>query len=665
MKFLLKRLLSRSVLTPPSAASGMSPTEADFQRRRSVVTAGGIVGGLAALIAGPAGSQIADNYAPSQGAIGNTAPNIGTRANALTKRIPAPVAAVRTTGFDAAGDGGEALYKRVVVQPPHAGKFQSADGGWWELATPIISVKMFGAKGDGATNDTQAFKDAMTFGRTIVLPAGTYLTNYNSPAVDPTAITSIPNNTEFIGEGDSTVWRPFDATAPACIGTDSGSKTAWAENVKFRSIRFYGYAETVGLNENYGLISLSSVKNVVIEACSFIAPSGDAIYICSAFGAGAANERHNFNVVVRDCLFDGINNANRQGISVTDCDGMVISGNTFQNFTAGTMPGSVDFEPNDTYSVIKNIRVIGNKFTGGRGNRGYVTVSCGNSTNLSGVLISTNTFIGNTGVYLNTETITTRGALPSSPHAIVIAENVFTECVYAFRHQYGSVWGLTFSNNISFSTGANSGKIAMGTGTSLSTNKDILFAGNQINGRNAVTVTLYNNLDTVRISENVFRGATLAHIRLGGPGNGTSSTYISVQENAFFGSPAEGAILDQSDKPNPLTNTFRNNHVPAGVTHSFKASNTDFAGSTNDLYGTSNSPSSFPYGVHMTVVTAASIIGSGTDYGVLSTYRQTSHDAASAWQMYKPATSRHAAKLLFRTALSPSAWGPWKALTAA
>lgn len=553
---------------------------------------------------------------------------------------------------------------------PEAGRVR-LNGILTNLAGGVLNVRAFGAKGDGSTDDTAAFKAALSAasalgGAVIYLPGGhTYLTRYNNPATDANAITSIPSNVTFLGDGDSTVWRPTSNSVLGAIGTDSGSSTAWAQNIKFRDIRFYGYSETAGLNENNSLIFLSSVKNVLIEGCSFIAPSGDGIYIGSGFGGGSANERHNHNIVIQANYFDGVNNHNRQGVSIIDCDGIVIANNTFRNLTDTTMPGSVDFEPNSSYNVIKNFRVTGNKFTGGTGNRGYVTVSCGNSANLVGGVISGNEFVGNTGFYLNTETAITGGALPSAPHQIVISNNVFNECVYWLRQVNGSVWGLTAANNTVFSTGTNSGQMVMGTGTNVCTKKDVSIVGNQISCSNAIAITLYDNLDTIKITENVFRGATQAHIRFGATGNGTSSSYLTVQNNAFFGTPAQGAILHQNDTPNALTNAFRGNYLPANVSHGLKATNTDFAGSSNDNYSTSNVPSDFPYGVHKTVVTSASIIGSGTDFGTLTTYRETSYGAAYVWQLYKPATSADNTKLLFRTATSTSAWGAWKTLTAA
>ncbi len=67
--------------------------------------------------------------------------------------FPDSINAVMTGGHYDAGDGGTALYNRVVAEPAHPGKFRSADGAWWELASSTVSPKMFGARTDG-TDDT-------------------------------------------------------------------------------------------------------------------------------------------------------------------------------------------------------------------------------------------------------------------------------------------------------------------------------------------------------------------------------------------------------------------------------------------------------------------------------------------------------------------------------
>lgn len=75
-------------------------------------------------------------------------------------------------------DGVRQTYKRSVA-PSGAGKVQSADGAWWMLVGTIFNVKQFGAKGDGATDDTTALGNANTFATTagagVVLDEGTFV----------------------------------------------------------------------------------------------------------------------------------------------------------------------------------------------------------------------------------------------------------------------------------------------------------------------------------------------------------------------------------------------------------------------------------------------------------------------------------------------------------
>lgn len=86
-----------------------------------------------------------------------------SRADVEITFIDGAINTILTGGYYAGGDGGGALYKRVATEPTHAGKIQSADGAWWELSSDIISPKMFGAKLDGLSNDTQAFSDLDEF----------------------------------------------------------------------------------------------------------------------------------------------------------------------------------------------------------------------------------------------------------------------------------------------------------------------------------------------------------------------------------------------------------------------------------------------------------------------------------------------------------------------
>jgi len=56
-----------------------------------------------------------------------------SRAAVAAATVEAAVSHVRTAGYQSAGDGGGAVYKRAAPEPAHALKVQSADGAWWEL----------------------------------------------------------------------------------------------------------------------------------------------------------------------------------------------------------------------------------------------------------------------------------------------------------------------------------------------------------------------------------------------------------------------------------------------------------------------------------------------------------------------------------------------------
>ena len=104
-----------------------------------------------------------------------------TIASLQAAKISSSVTGVYVEGYYSPGDGGEALFKRVAANPG-VGGVQSSDGAWWKLSEANVTAEMFGAKGDGATNDYTAFANANTYlnaraGGTILVLAKTYILN--------------------------------------------------------------------------------------------------------------------------------------------------------------------------------------------------------------------------------------------------------------------------------------------------------------------------------------------------------------------------------------------------------------------------------------------------------------------------------------------------------
>lgn len=79
------------------------------------------------------------------GSAGGSAIEFATRAAAVAASISADATFIRTAGYSTAGDGGEALYKRVTSLSGATNGFQSADGAWWQYADAIYNAAAFGA----------------------------------------------------------------------------------------------------------------------------------------------------------------------------------------------------------------------------------------------------------------------------------------------------------------------------------------------------------------------------------------------------------------------------------------------------------------------------------------------------------------------------------------
>lgn len=110
--------------------------------------------------------------------------NYPDRSAAAAATIGSTIESVFVAGFASAGDGGAALYIRVASEPSHAGKFRSTDrflpsgstdplnGGWWSIAQKDLNPLQFGSTGDGATDDTATFVDALNAAAFFQLPLG-------------------------------------------------------------------------------------------------------------------------------------------------------------------------------------------------------------------------------------------------------------------------------------------------------------------------------------------------------------------------------------------------------------------------------------------------------------------------------------------------------------
>lgn len=80
---------------------------------------------------------------PASFDISATVPFYESRSDAQASAVPITSQSIILTGFASGGDGGEAIYRRVVDEPVHPGKLKSLDGAWWELSEELPNTAMF------------------------------------------------------------------------------------------------------------------------------------------------------------------------------------------------------------------------------------------------------------------------------------------------------------------------------------------------------------------------------------------------------------------------------------------------------------------------------------------------------------------------------------------
>ena len=188
------------------------------------------------------------------------------------------------------------------------------------------------------------------------------------------------------------------ATLGASYGllhAESAGATSFVESITIRDLTLKNSVGT--FSEFIHLLSLSGVRNALIERVKFQGFRGDGL-ILHGIGLSDSEERHNLNVTIRDCIFDGVNNENRQGISIIDCDGLVIDDCRFENCTKSTMPGAIDFEPDNAFNVVGNALVNGCFFRNVGGNVASIGLVIGASIPVpTGIAATNNSFIDYAG----------------------------------------------------------------------------------------------------------------------------------------------------------------------------------------------------------------------------------------------------------------------------
>jgi hypothetical protein len=151
-----------SVVTAAASASAASASATAASGSATAAS------GSATAASGSATAADASADAAAASAAATAGQSYDTKADVEAANVPALVTYLRIAGYATLGDGGAALYINVgASEPAHDGKIQSNDGDWWELAEEYVTPEMFGAVGDGATDDTTAIQSAIEYTNTV------------------------------------------------------------------------------------------------------------------------------------------------------------------------------------------------------------------------------------------------------------------------------------------------------------------------------------------------------------------------------------------------------------------------------------------------------------------------------------------------------------------
>lgn len=148
-----------------------------------------------------------------------------TRAVVLTKSPPAIQTAFPTNGYLTTGDGGGATYKRVVSEPSHNAKVQTADGAWWEMVPTggrVMSRQLGLHDPSTAADCATAFQGFLN--AAIALNA-TAKANFGDTYNFPTGTVDLPVGIDLDMTGVTLV-RNVDLTIPLleCVGASGALK---------------------------------------------------------------------------------------------------------------------------------------------------------------------------------------------------------------------------------------------------------------------------------------------------------------------------------------------------------------------------------------------------------------------------------------------------------
>lgn len=424
-------------------------------------------------------------------------------------------------------------------------------------ATPVgyVNVKdaPYHAKGDGISDDTAAIQAAIDTAAQVYVPAGRYRVSS----------LRLRSGTHLAGSGhDAILVHSSDAHL---LTAESPTADSFVDDITLRQLQLLGDVAGSGFREHTHLVAAMGVRRLKIKSCVLRGFRGDGLYLGGVDSRGDS-ERHNVDVVVQGCKFDGLNGDNRNAISIIDGDGVVVRGNHFHDCTRADMPGAVDVEPNaQPFHVVRNITVVDNVFKRIGGNVGAVAVVLAGhmyTRHPSGFEVANNHIDGCSAAgiaFVNQPIGGVDGNTPS--HGLVVRDNTVVNVARGFGLT-GAVGARLEGNDFSDTRGSNIGYLSADMRC-----RDVRVLSNRFLRCGSVGGV---GLVAFTVDELLLEGNRFEDCGFGGPGsyaldfNTGTSTGVAIVGNTFVAPTGRTLVAIQKEAGHsftPATNSFSGNEL--------------------------------------------------------------------------------------------------------
>jgi len=180
-----------------------------------------------------------------------------------------------------------------------------------------VSVKDFGAIGDGVTDDTAAIQAAIDSDPNgLFFPEGTYVV---SPVVGQNYCLLVDSKTVRI-------YGDFAVISMASTDNKQAMRLVNSDNCSISGLKFLG-SGTNGADGGQGILQLLSCDNSTITNTQFINANSDGVAASTCS-----------NLIISHCIFD---NCSKSSIYPNASTGVVVSGNIVKNIGGHTVSGNI------------------------------------------------------------------------------------------------------------------------------------------------------------------------------------------------------------------------------------------------------------------------------------------------------------------------------------